>query len=96
MDFCKATSEISPTSLFYAVSPGPNAHGPKAIQEIPRCDIILSNQEDTESIWKNIKPFNKYFKCARVQGTNNFDITVVSINKNKKLNFNTILTLNTI
>ncbi len=79
MDFCHATSLNSPTSEFYSVVPGHDSHGLDSIKRLDRCEIILSNQEDSEYVWKNIRTFDNYFKCARVQGTNNFDILVVFI-----------------
>ena len=72
MDFCTASSPSSPTSAFYRVTSSEISHkiDHRDVKPIPKCDIILQGQEDDEQVWKRIKPFESYFKCARVQGLN--------------------------
>lgn len=79
MDFCTASSDSSPTSQFFTLTAGEVSHEVtyKDIQQLPKCDIILQGHEDNEETWKNIKPFEKYFKCARVQGKNKFETYIV-------------------
>lgn len=85
MDFCTASSSKSPTSEFYTVSSGKVSHEitEKDIKPLPKCDIILPGQENDEAVWKSIKPVQSFFKCARIQGKNNFETYVVSIFKKK-------------
>lgn len=79
MDFCTASGDSSPTSEFYTVNAGKVTHALtyKDIKQLPKCDIILQGHEDNEETWRNIKPFEKYFKCARVQGKNKFETYIV-------------------
>jgi hypothetical protein len=79
MDFCSRSSNKSPTSEFYTVSAGKVSHEitEKDIRPMPKCEIILQGQEDDESVWKRIRPVEQFFKCARVQGKNNFETYIV-------------------
>jgi len=79
MDFCSRSSNKSPTSEFYTISAGKVSHEitEKDIRPMPKCEIILQGQEDDESVWKRIRPVEQFFKCARVQGKNNFETYIV-------------------
>jgi hypothetical protein len=79
IDFCTASSVSSPASQFYGVSVEKNSIGPLAIKKVPRCQIILVNQENDERVWRNITTFLGNFKCARLQGSNYYDTYVVGI-----------------
>lgn len=81
MDFCNAKNNLSPTSKFYGVSVEKNAIGLDAIRtlDLNSCDIILAHQENNEQVWNKIKPYLGHFKCARLQGFNNFGTVVVFI-----------------
>ena len=72
MDFCDATSNLSPTSQFYGVSHESNLIGSNAISELKfdSCKIILPGQEYSENSWSNVKTFLNNFKCSRLQGFN--------------------------
>lgn len=79
MDFCTASSPSSPTSAFYTVTSSNISHSIDYtdIKAVPKCDIILPGQEDNEQVWNQIRPFESFFKCARIQGKNNFETYVV-------------------
>ena len=81
MDFCTASNEKSPTSEFYTITSGKVSHEitAKDIIALKKCDIILQGEEDNESVWNGIQVVEKFFKCARVQGKNNFETFIVSI-----------------
>jgi hypothetical protein len=72
MDFCDASSNLSPTSQFYGVSHESNLIGSKAINELDfsSCKIILPGQENNEHSWSNVKTFLNNFQCVRLQGFN--------------------------
>jgi hypothetical protein len=78
-DFCTASGPSSPTSRFYGVSVEKNAIGPKAIKQMPPCQIILVHQENDERVWANVTTFLDSFKCVRLQGSNYYDTYVVSV-----------------
>lgn len=81
LDFCESKSAFSPTaSSFFSVSLNKQTVGFDAINEIPPCDIILPQDENNLDVWKLIKPIvNGRFKCARLQGANNFETYVVFV-----------------
>jgi hypothetical protein len=81
LDFCESKSSFSPTaSSFFSVSLRKDTVGFDAIEEIPPCDIILPQYEDNLDVWKSLPNIvNNRFKCARLQGANNFETHVVFI-----------------
>ena len=74
------TNPLSPTSRFYGVQVEKNAVGMDALRNlnINSCNIILQGQEDIEGVWKNIPTYLSHFKCARLQGFNNYGTVVVN------------------
>lgn len=78
MDFCdSSTTDLTPTSAFYGISVDSNSIGLRAIHLMPKCQIILPHLENNESTWENIPSFLGTFKCARVQGSNNYETLIV-------------------
>ena len=87
MDFCDSSpTNLTPTSAFYSVSVDKNAIGTKAIHLMSKCRIILPQFENDETTWKNISSFHGTFKCARVQGSSNYESLIVK-KKNYELKF---------
>lgn len=85
IDFCNATNPLSPTSKFYGVRVEENKVGMNALRtlDLNSCPILIPGQEDIERAWNNIPKYLDQFKCARLQGFNNYGTIVV----NKDLNF---------
>ena len=86
MDFCNATSNLSPTSQFYGVLVEKNFVGPKAIRKLDlnSCGIILPGQENDSRAWQGFNTFLEHFQCARLQGFNNYGTVIVFIIFNSK------------
>ena len=80
IDFCSATSPLSPTSKAYGLIIDKNATEFNIIKEISQlCPWIPLKYEDDAKTWDNIKPIFGNFKCAKLQGRNHYDDFVVKI-----------------
>ena len=81
MDFCETTSQFSPTAnSWFSVAPNAESIGFEAISELDKCSIILPQDENNMEIWDQLPEIiNGRFKCARLQGANNFETFVVVI-----------------
>lgn len=77
VDFCSPASPLLAASKIYGVWVQKNRIGLQSIRESPTCPIIAVADEDSEHVWQRLPKYIGNFKCARLQGSNNYDTYLV-------------------